>query len=94
MFQYIRLCYGFDATPSTSMSFLGPIGSRHEVTTQMITRREAVRLMGSISIGAWHAATQVGLNFVLSPRAVATKLETAPETRVRSAKMGGEVGLD
>jgi|HubBroStandDraft_3_1064219.scaffolds.fasta_scaffold115104_1 predicted esterase len=80
-------------TPSTSMSFLGPIGSRHEVTTQMITRREAVRLMGSVSIGAWHAATQVGLNFVLSPRAVATKLETAPRLAFGAPKSAERLAL-
>ncbi len=60
------------------MSLLGPIASGHEITTQMITRREAVRLLGSASAGAWYAANQTGLNFVLSPTAVATKLDTTP----------------
>jgi predicted peptidase len=45
---------------------------------QIITRREAVRLLGSASVGAWYAATQMGLNFVLSPKALATKLDTTP----------------
>src|SRR5208283_4852479 len=31
--------------------------------TPMMTRREAVRLLGSVSAGAWCSATQLGLNF-------------------------------
>ena len=46
--------------------------------TQMITRREAVRLLGSASAGAWYAATETGLNVVLSPKAVASKLDSTP----------------
>jgi predicted peptidase len=37
----------------------------------MITRREAVRLIGSASAGAWFAATQFGINFSLTPAAFA-----------------------
>ena len=44
----------------------------------MITRREAVRLLGSASAGAWYAATQTGINFVLSPTAVATRRDSTP----------------
>lgn len=44
----------------------------------MITRREAVRLLGSTTAGAWYAANQMGLNFVLSPTVVARKLDTTP----------------
>jgi predicted peptidase len=44
----------------------------------MITRREAVRLLGSTSAAAWYAATQTGRNFVLSAKAVATKLDSPP----------------
>jgi predicted peptidase len=46
----------------------------------MITRREAVRLLGSASAGAWFAATQFGLNLSIAPNASATaaKDEAAP----------------
>jgi hypothetical protein len=45
---------------------------------QMITRREAVRLLGSASAGAWYAATQTGFNFALSSKAAATRLDSTP----------------
>jgi predicted peptidase len=47
---------------------------------QMITRREAVRLMGSVSAGAWFAAAQIGFNFSLAPNtsAAATKDDSTP----------------
>jgi predicted peptidase len=44
----------------------------------MITRREAVRLLGSASAGAWYAATQMGLNSALSSKAFAAKPESTP----------------
>jgi hypothetical protein len=44
----------------------------------MMTRRDAVRLLGSASVGAWYAAAQTGLNFVLSSKAVAKKLDSTP----------------
>ena len=37
----------------------------------MMTRREAVRLLGSASAGAWLAAAQIGLNFSIAPKALA-----------------------
>ena len=42
----------------------------------MITRRKAVRLMGLASVGSWYGA---GLNFILSPKALATKLDSTPK---------------
>jgi predicted peptidase len=46
----------------------------------MITRREAVRLLGSASVGAWFAATQTGLNFLIASTAsaAAAKGNSAP----------------
>lgn len=44
----------------------------------MITRRKAVRLLGSASVAAWYTATQAGLSFVLSPKAVAIKRDFSP----------------
>lgn len=41
----------------------------------MITRREAVRLLGSASAGAWFAATQIGLNFSFAPNASAANYD-------------------
>jgi predicted peptidase len=38
---------------------------------QMVTRRDAVRLLGSASAGAWLAASQTGLNFLVLPNAFA-----------------------
>jgi predicted peptidase len=35
-------------------------------------------LLGSTTAGAWHAASQMGRNFVLSPTAVAAKLDPTP----------------
>jgi predicted peptidase len=43
----------------------------------MITRREAVRLLGSASAGAWFAA-QMALNVSMAPFASATKADTTP----------------
>jgi predicted peptidase len=37
----------------------------------MITRREAVRLLGSASAGAWFTAAQTGVNFLIAPHASA-----------------------
>jgi len=37
----------------------------------MITRREAVRLLGSASAGAWFGAAQLGLHFAMAPDASA-----------------------
>ena len=44
----------------------------------MITRREAVRLLGSASAGAWVAAMGLGFNFSLAPDAFAEKHDSAP----------------
>jgi len=46
----------------------------------MITRREAVRLLGSASAGAWFAAAQFGLNLSIAPNAsaAAAKDESTP----------------
>src|SRR3984957_6197974 len=65
----------------------------HEVITQMITRREAVRLLGSASAGAWYAATQTGLNFALSPTAVATKLDATPRLAPGAPKSAERLAL-
>jgi predicted peptidase len=40
-------------------------------TAKMITRREAVRLLGSAAAGAWFAAAQIGLNLSIAPNASA-----------------------
>ena len=44
----------------------------------MITRRKAVRLMGTASAGAWFAATQIGLNLAIEPNACAAKHISIP----------------
>ena len=41
----------------------------------MITRREAVRLLGSASAGAWFAAAQIGLNYSIAPNASAAAVK-------------------
>jgi predicted peptidase len=41
----------------------------------MITRREAVRLLGSASAGAWFAAAQIGFNFSIAPNASAAAVK-------------------
>jgi len=46
--------------------------------TQTITRREAVRLLGSASAGAWFAGTQIGLNSSLAPNTLAAVFEDDP----------------
>jgi hypothetical protein len=46
--------------------------------TQAITRREAVRLLGSASAGAWFAGTQIGLNSSLAPNTFAAVFEDDP----------------
>jgi dienelactone hydrolase len=54
------------------------IASRTKIATQMITRREAVRLLGSASAGAWFRAAQTGLNFSIAPSASAENCDSAP----------------
>lgn len=44
----------------------------------MITRREAVRLLGSATAGAYLAATHMGLNFSFAPDAFAAKSDSTP----------------
>jgi predicted peptidase len=44
----------------------------------MITRREAVRRLGSVSAGAWLAAAQTGLNFSIAPNAYAANYDPGP----------------
>src|SRR6202046_1178652 len=44
----------------------------------MITRREAVRLLGSASAGAWLAATQIGIDFLFSPHCSAANYDSTP----------------
>ena len=51
-------------------------GSR--LQTQTITRREAVRLLGAASAGAWFAGTQIGLNSSLAPYTFAAVFEDDP----------------
>jgi predicted peptidase len=44
----------------------------------MITRREAVRLLGSVSAGVWFAATQSGLNLSFAANASASNYDSTP----------------
>jgi predicted peptidase len=44
----------------------------------MITRREAVRRLGSVSAGAWLATAQTGLNFSIAAKASAAKYDPDP----------------
>ena len=59
----------------------------------MITRRDAVRILGLASIGAWYAATEVELNFVLSADAVATKLDSTPRLAHGAPKSAERLAL-
>src|ERR1700735_3570464 len=59
----------------------------------MITRREAVRLLGSASAGAWYAAPQTGLNFAVSPTAVSTKLDATPRLAPGAPKSAERLAL-
>jgi predicted peptidase len=45
----------------------------------MMTRREAVRLLGSASTGAWLAAAQIGLNFSFAHNASAVNQDSTPQ---------------
>jgi predicted peptidase len=45
---------------------------------QMITRRDAIRVLSSGSAAAWFAATQMGLNFSLAPGTFAAAFEDEP----------------
>jgi predicted peptidase len=47
------------------------------VTTQMLTRRKAVRLLSSASVGAWVSA-QIGFNFSITPNAFAARNDSTP----------------
>ena len=49
-----------------------------EATTQMITRRDAIRLLGSASAAAWFAAAQIGINSSLVANASASKRDITP----------------
>ncbi|MFZ0036418.1 MAG: prolyl oligopeptidase family serine peptidase [Candidatus Acidiferrales bacterium] len=44
----------------------------------MITRREAVRLLGSASAAVWLAAARTGLNFSIAPTAFAANQDSTP----------------
>jgi predicted peptidase len=44
----------------------------------MITRRHAIRLLGSASAGAWFAATHTALNLSIAPNACAAGRDSAP----------------
>lgn len=44
----------------------------------MMTRREAVRLLSSVSAGAWLAAGQIGLNVSIAPNASGAKDDSNP----------------
>jgi hypothetical protein len=44
----------------------------------MITRREAVRLLGTASAGAWLAAAKIGLNLSIAPNASAANYDPGP----------------
>jgi predicted peptidase len=59
----------------------------------MMTRREAVRLLGSASAEAWYAANQAGLNLVLSPKAVAARLDAAPSLALGAPKSPERLAL-
>jgi poly(3-hydroxybutyrate) depolymerase len=48
------------------------------IVAQMITRRDAVRLLGSASAGAWFAATRIGLNLSMQRNTFAARLVSAP----------------
>jgi predicted peptidase len=56
----------------------------------MITRREAVRLLGSASAGTWLAATQIGLNFSVAPDASAAAKDDSPPLLAPGAPMSPE----
>jgi len=47
------------------------------VTTQMLTRRKAVRLLSSASVGTWVSA-QIGFNFSITPNAFAARNDSTP----------------
>jgi|HubBroStandDraft_3_1064219.scaffolds.fasta_scaffold30870_2 predicted esterase len=49
-----------------------------EVDNAVITRRDAIRLLGSASAGTWFAASQIGLNLSIAPNAFATGRDSAP----------------
>ncbi|HEY4739681.1 MAG TPA: prolyl oligopeptidase family serine peptidase [Candidatus Acidoferrales bacterium] len=44
----------------------------------IITRREALRQLGSVSAGAWFAASQVGRNFSIAPNVFAVNQDSTP----------------
>jgi predicted peptidase len=56
---------------------LRQIAGNEKVTTQMMTRREAVRRLGSASAGAWFAAAQIALNFSIAPNSSAAPAQDA-----------------
>ena len=93
MFGRFRLCYRFGAQTVYLGVLQNQIASRQEIVRLMITRREAVRLLGSASVGAWCAATETGLNFVLSPRAVAGKLDSMPRLAPGAPKSAERLAL-
>src|SRR5580704_1072354 len=51
---------------------------RPDVAKQMINRREAIRLLGSTSAGAWLASAEFGLNMSVAPNAYASKPDASP----------------
>jgi predicted peptidase len=56
----------------------------------MITRREAVRLLGSASAGAWFAAAQTGLNLSIAPKASAAAKDDSTPPLAPGAPMSPE----
>jgi len=45
---------------------------------EMMTRREAMRLLGSVPVGAWFEAAQTGLSLSIAPQASAAKDDSPP----------------
>jgi predicted peptidase len=50
--------------------------AEQEVPMQMMNRREAVRLLGTASAGAWFAPARIGLNFSIAANASAAAAKT------------------
>src|SRR5579863_5997975 len=59
----------------------------------MITRRAAVRLLGSASAGAWYAGAQMGLDFMLSLKAAATNPDSTPALAPGAPKSAERLAL-
>gem|GEM_PF-5075424 len=60
----------------------------------MITRREAIRLLGSA--GAWFAAAQIGVNFLVAPHCLCCNGQGRfhSSARTRNSYVAGEDRFD